>query len=286
MISCRQRVLHLSDPAGWTVVSRELVYKRADGTVITEYVDEKQFRLVSEAPDKIRRTHLTRSQSTVQLIWIDAQGNERPNPPINFPQRQALQMLQRKQKGALIGKPINPENIEMILRPAKQRARRIYESNYCGRRAFVLDFGNALLQRGFPHLTREPNAGSTPSAFRRSLAEEWVSLQQSISEMVICLTTMSRLGFNLLPSIKVLCMKPFRKGTGSFGVEVKKEPTMLCCNDTPADYRHPPRKVNAHTKRTQPQKNCGASCTPHPSPTPHDAPNATPDYAHHPQTCA
>jgi len=45
MISCRQRVLHLSDPAGWTVVSRELVYKRADGTVITEYVDEKQFRL-------------------------------------------------------------------------------------------------------------------------------------------------------------------------------------------------------------------------------------------------
>jgi ATP-dependent DNA helicase RecG len=61
---------------------------------------------------------------------------------------------------------------------------------------------------------------------------------------------------------------------------------LLCCNDTPADYRHPPRKVNAHTKRTQQQKNCGASCTPHPSPTPHDAPNATPDYAHHPQTCA
>jgi hypothetical protein len=61
---------------------------------------------------------------------------------------------------------------------------------------------------------------------------------------------------------------------------------MLCCNDTPADYRHPPRKVNAHTKRTQQQKNCGASCTPHPSPTPHDAPNATPDYEPHPQTCA
>jgi len=64
------------------------------------------------------------------------------------------------------------------------------------------------------------------------------------------------------------------------------EDDLLCCNDTPADYRHPPRKVNAHTKRTQQQKNCGASCTPHPSPTPHDAPNATPDYAHHPQTCA
>jgi hypothetical protein len=127
------------------VVSRELVYKRADGTVITEYVDEKQFRLVSAAPDKIRRTHLTRSQSTVQLIWIDAQGNKRPDPPINFPQRQALQMLHRKQKGALIGEPINPENIEMILRHAKRRARRIYESNYCGRRAFVLDFGNGKL---------------------------------------------------------------------------------------------------------------------------------------------
>jgi hypothetical protein len=28
-------------------------------------------------------------------------------------------------------------------------------------------------------ITREPNAGSTPSAFRRSLAEKWVSLQQS-----------------------------------------------------------------------------------------------------------
>jgi len=139
MISCRQRVLHLSDPAGWTVVSRELVYKRADGTVITEYVDEKQFRLVSAAPDKIRRTHITHSQSTVQLIWIDAQGNERPDPPIKFPQRQALPFLQRQQKRALIGKPINPENIEMILRHPKQRARRIYESNYCGRRAFVLD---------------------------------------------------------------------------------------------------------------------------------------------------
>ena len=61
---------------------------------------------------------------------------------------------------------------------------------------------------------------------------------------------------------------------------------LLCCNDTPADYRHPPRKVNAHTKRTQQQKNCGASCTPHPSPTPHDAPTATPDYEPHPQTCA
>jgi hypothetical protein len=145
MISCRQRVLHLSDPAGWTVVSRELVYKRADGTVITEYVDEKQFRLVSAAPDKIRRTHTTRSQSTVQLIRIDAQGNERPDPPINFPQRQALPLLQRQQKGALIGKPINPENIEMILRHPKQRARRIYESNHCGRRAFVLDFGNGNL---------------------------------------------------------------------------------------------------------------------------------------------
>jgi CRISPR-associated protein Cas2 len=45
-------------------------------------------------------------------------------------------------------------------------------------------------------------------------------------------------------------------------------------------------KPTTHTKRAQPQKNCGASCTPHPSPTPHDAPNATPDYAHHPQTCA
>jgi len=145
MISCRQRVLHLSDPAGWTVVSRELVYKRADGTVITEYVDEKQFRLVSAAPDKIRRTHITHSQSTVQLIWIDAQGNERPDPPIKFPQRQALPFLQRQQKRALIGKPINPENIEMILRHPKQRARRIYESNYCGRRAFVLDFGNGNL---------------------------------------------------------------------------------------------------------------------------------------------
>jgi len=145
MISCRQRVLHLSDPAGWTVVSRELVYKRADGTVITEYVDEKQFRLVSAAPDKIRRTHITRSQSTAQLIWIDAQGNERPDPPIKFPQRQALPLLQRQQKGALIGKPINPENIEMILRHPKQRARRVYESNHCGRRAFVLDFGNGSL---------------------------------------------------------------------------------------------------------------------------------------------
>jgi hypothetical protein len=145
MISCRQRVLHLSDPAGWTVVSRELVYKRADGTVITKYVDEKQFRLVRAAPHKIHRTHTTRSQSTVQLIWIDAQGNERPDPPINFPQRLALPFLQRQQKSALIGKPINPENIEMILRHPKQRARRIYESNYCGRRAFVLDFGNGNL---------------------------------------------------------------------------------------------------------------------------------------------
>jgi hypothetical protein len=68
--------------------------------------------------------------------------------------------------------------------------------------------------------------------------------------------------------------------------ELLDKSLLLCCNDTPADYRHPPRKVNAHTKRTQQQKNCGASCTPHPSPTPHDAPNATPDYAHHPQTCA
>jgi hypothetical protein len=127
------------------VVSRELVYKRADGTVITEYVDEKQFRLVSAAPDKISRTHITRSQSTAQLIWIDAQGNERSDPPINFPKRQALPLLQRQQKGALIGKPINPENIEMILRHPKQRARRVYESNYCGRRAFVLDFGNGNL---------------------------------------------------------------------------------------------------------------------------------------------
>ena len=47
----------------------------------------------------------------------------------------------------------------------------------CNGRAIELAI--ALLQRGFPHLTREPNAGSTPSAFRRSLAEEWVSLQQS-----------------------------------------------------------------------------------------------------------
>jgi hypothetical protein len=47
------------------------------------------------------------------------------------------------------------------------------------REEFPKRFWNALLQRGFPHLTREPNAGSTPSAFRRSLAEEWVSLQQS-----------------------------------------------------------------------------------------------------------
>jgi hypothetical protein len=48
--------------------------------------------------------------------------------------------------------------------------------------ALSCGFAVALLQRGFPHLTREPNAGSTPSAFRRSLAEEWVSLQQSISQ--------------------------------------------------------------------------------------------------------
>jgi prepilin-type N-terminal cleavage/methylation domain-containing protein len=38
---------------------------------------------------------------------------------------------------------------------------------------------------------------------------------------------------------------------------------LLCCNDTPADYRHPPRKVNAHTKRTQQKKlRCKLYATP------------------------
>jgi hypothetical protein len=78
----------------------------------------------------------------------------------------------------------------------------------------------------------------------------------------------------------------YRQQQGISNAQLHNDYRMLCCNDTPADYRHPPRKVNAHTKRTQPQKNCGASCTPHPSPTPHDAPNATPDYEPHPQTCA
>jgi hypothetical protein len=36
--------------------------------------------------------------------------------------------------------------------------------------------------------------------------------------------------------------------------QTTKVSLLLCCNDTPADYRHPPRKVNAHTKRTQQQK--------------------------------
>ena len=85
---------------------------------------------------------------------------------------------------------------------------------------------------------------------------------------------------------KTSCLSNMKQIGLGIGMYVQDYDEMLCCNDTPADYRHPPRKVNAHTKRTQQPKNCGASCTPHPSPTPHDAPNATPDYAHHPQTCA
>jgi hypothetical protein len=60
---------------------------------------------------------------------------------------------------------------------------------------------------------------------------------------------------------------------------------LLCCNDTQSDYRHLSSKP-PHTPTATPQKNCGAVVEPHPSPTPHDAPTATPDYAHHPQTCA
>jgi hypothetical protein len=61
---------------------------------------------------------------------------------------------------------------------------------------------------------------------------------------------------------------------------------LLCCDDTRSDRRHPPSKPTTHTKHPQQHKNCDASYKPHPSPTPHNAPNATADYAHHPQTCA
>lgn len=143
--SCRQTALLVSDPVGWMIVSRELVYKEADGTVETAYIDDQQYIHVSTQSDKIRSTHLSRQKSTVQVTWIDAEGNKRADPVIVLPREQSMLLLFRLQREALIGKPVTPENIEMILKSPKQRALRVYEGNYCGRRAFVLDFGNGRL---------------------------------------------------------------------------------------------------------------------------------------------
>jgi hypothetical protein len=141
--SCQQRTVQVSDPTGWEVISRELVYRRPDGETVTEYIDSNQWVYTTKSPAKIRVLRQTRHTYTAQVTWMDAQGKWHADPEINIWHSGVPQQLLDRQKRALIGQRIDSLLIAEILKLPTRNARASY-GFYCSRNVLIVKHDDVL----------------------------------------------------------------------------------------------------------------------------------------------
>ena len=163
---CQQRTTSVSDPIGWKVISRELIYNRSDGALIIDYIDSEEWVLRTETSSYVRTLRQTSKTYTARVEWIDAQGKRRADPELNLWNASTPQQFLNRQKRALIGKTITPSLVERILKPLTLNAKTSYRGVYCGQSVLVIDHGDikshydvktgtllAQFRHGIPYLT-------------------------------------------------------------------------------------------------------------------------------------